>query len=113
MIPENETLKKVDFTARKLSKEYDCCTFIACNFENIQLANITFIECKFINCNLSNSKLNYTAFKGVLFEKCKLLGVNFNDCNPFLLKFTFIDCDLTLASFYQPPLFFKTVISRT
>lgn len=32
MIQENETYKKVDFTNTKLAKEYDCCTFIDCNF---------------------------------------------------------------------------------
>ena len=101
MTQENETYKQVDFTKKQLSKEYDSCIFIGCTFENTKFSNITFIECEFINCNLSNIKINASAFKVVRFEKCKLLGVNFSDSNPFLIHFNFIDCDLTLASFYQ------------
>ena len=70
---------KTDFSKKTLDKEYDCSIFKDCNFENVQLSNITFIECEFINCNLSNTKINNTAFKDVIFKKCKLLGINFND----------------------------------
>lgn len=101
MIEENQTYNKIDFTNKPLVQEYDCCTFTACNFENIKWNNITFIECVFINCNLSNVKINAASLKDVNFSNCKQLGVNFNDCNPFLLHFSFTDCDLTLASFYQ------------
>lgn len=101
MIEENKTFNKVDFTSQRLTSEYDCCTFTDCNFENTQLTNITFMECEFKNCNLSNVKINVSSFKEVNFINCKLLGVNFNDSNPFLLNFSFTDCDLTLASFYQ------------
>jgi uncharacterized protein YjbI with pentapeptide repeats len=101
MIQENETFTKVNFTASKLLKQYDCCIFIDCNFENVPLLTITFIECEFINCNLSNAKMSSTAFKTVAFDRCKLLGISFSDCNPFLLKFSFKACDLTLSSFYQ------------
>jgi len=101
VISENETYQKINFTNKQLASEYDGCTFVACNFENLKLGSITFLECEFINCNLSNVQLNYTAFKDVVFENCKLLGINFNDCNPFLLQLKFTNSDLTLSSFYQ------------
>lgn len=101
MLKENETYQKVNFSKTALATEYDGCNFIDCNFENMKLGNITFMECEFINCNLSNVKLNYTAFKDVQFNNCKILGVNFTDSNPFLLELKFTDSDLTLCSFYQ------------
>ncbi|MFV0304360.1 MAG: pentapeptide repeat-containing protein, partial [Moheibacter sp.] len=35
------------------------------------------------------------------FSNCKLLGLNFNDCNEFSLSFTFTDCQLNHASFFK------------
>lgn len=32
---------------------------------------------------------------------CKITGVHFHDCDPFLLKVQFEDCILQLASFYR------------
>ncbi len=45
--------------------------------------------------------MNNTALKDVKFSNCKLLGLNFNDCNEFLLSIGFEDCQLNLASFYK------------
>jgi len=45
--------------------------------------------------------LTQTSFKEVVFKNCKLLGLHFDHCNPFLLSFTFEDCQLNLASFYR------------
>lgn len=101
MLKENETYQKIDFSNTQLATEYDGCTFLDCNFENLKLGNITFMECEFVNCNLSNVKLNHTAFKDVQFNNCKLLGINFNDSNPFLLELKSTNSDLTLCSFYQ------------
>ena len=89
MITESQHYNKIDFTDEQLAEQYDGCTFTDCNFENIKLSNVTFIECEFENCNLSNAKINVASFKDVTFNGCKLMGVNFNDCNPFLLDFTF------------------------
>lgn len=45
--------------------------------------------------------LTQTSFKEVVFKNCKLLGLHFDHCNPFLLSFSFEDCQLNLASFYR------------
>jgi fluoroquinolone resistance protein len=39
--------------------------------------------------------------KQVRFVDCKLLGVNFGECNPFLFSVSFNDCFLHLATFYK------------
>ncbi len=77
------------------------------------LSDFSFDECVFIECDFSNSKILNTALKNVEFENCKLMGLQFDVCNPFLLGFRFIDCQLNLASFYQLKIkgtFFKACI---
>ena len=47
------------------------------------------------------SAIKNTGLKDVDFEACKLLGLNFGACNPFLLEMKFADCDISFASFYK------------
>lgn len=99
---DNEEFLKIDFSKTKIKKgEYDHCTFVNCNFEAIHASNIQFVECEFLECNFSNTIVNNTAFKDVAFINCKLLGVKFNECDPFLLQFSFKDCQLNFSSFYK------------
>ena len=99
---EDKTFKKIDFTKSSLEKaEYNYCKFIDCNFENLKLSDFKFIECEFTNCNLSNVKTANTAFQEIVFDNCKILGVHFEDCNKFLLSFSFKKCQLNLSSFYS------------
>lgn len=99
---DSETYSKIDFTKTKINKgEYDNCTFVNCNFVGIHASNIQFVECEFIDCNFSNTIVKSTAFKEVNFINCKLMGVKFNECDPFLLQFRFKDCQLNFSSFYQ------------
>ena len=65
------------------------------------LSNNQFIECLFVECNFSLSRIKNTGLKGVHFEKCKLVGLNFSEVDPFLLNLKFTDCHLNLASFYK------------
>ncbi len=65
------------------------------------MSDVVFVECNFEGCDLSNAKLKGTAFKTVRFRECKLLGLHFDDCNPFLLALSFEDCVLNFAVFYQ------------
>ena len=99
---DSEEYSKIDFSKTKIKKgEYDNCTFIKCNFEGIHASNIQFVECEFIECNFSNAIVKDTAFKDVNFINCKMIGVKFNECDPFLLQFTFSYCQLNFSSFYQ------------
>jgi fluoroquinolone resistance protein len=99
---ENQTFEKIDFTSNTINvDEYDACIFQSCNFENQNLDNFTFIDCEFIDCNLSLIKATNTAFKTVKFSNCKLLGVDFSQCNTFLLNMNFESCVMNLTSFYQ------------
>lgn len=94
--------EKQNFSNERLpARVYDNCTFRDCVFKNVDLSNIEFLECTFDRCDFSMASVKYTIFNTVAFTHCKLLGVHFSDCTPFLLSFTFTDCILNLASFYQ------------
>ncbi len=93
--------------------DYENCTFKNCIFSRTNLSDFSFDDCHFENCDFSNAKITNTAFKNVEFENCKLVGLQFDQCNPFLLGFRFIGCQLNLSSFYQLKIkgtFFKNCI---
>ncbi|WP_047246606.1 pentapeptide repeat-containing protein [Maribacter thermophilus] len=80
---------------------YENCTFEGCDFSNGYLDSQNFMECTFIDCNLSNANLTNTTFNEVDFKHCKMMGLKFEDCNDFLMNFSFVDCILNLTSFYE------------
>jgi fluoroquinolone resistance protein len=98
----NKSFIKEQFAQKKLPLgEYEGCTFLDCDFTDADISGLTFIDCSFEDSNLSMTKIQNSAFKTVRFINCKLLGLNFNECNPFLLSLSFDHCPLNLASFYK------------
>lgn len=81
--------------------EYVNCTFINCNFANVNLSHFIFDRCRFDTCNLSSVPINQTALREISFVSCKMLGVHFDSCNPFLFAVNFDNCMLNLSSFYK------------
>lgn len=99
---KHQTYNGNDFTQSIFEKgEYEDCIFINYNFSNVDLSGVIFANCIFKTCNLSSAKLNKTAIRDAQFIDCKLLGLHFNDCNPFLFSAKFENCNLILASFYK------------
>jgi len=94
--------KDQDFTKKHLAiAEYENCTFKNCNFSKSELSKISFEDCNFESCDFSNAEIQQTAFRECLFEVCKMIGLRFEDINPFLFAGTFDGCDLSYASFYK------------
>lgn len=94
--------EKIDFSITKFDvAEYQNCIFKLCNFSNSNLSYSVFINCEFVDCNLSMVKLNQTAMRQIRFRNSKMLGIQFQDTNPFLLALDFEDCVLNLSSFYK------------
>ena len=101
-LTNNQNFKSQNYTLDRLPKaEYSDCKFTKCNFENSDLSNNSFLDCEFVDCNLSNINVSHTTFNDVSFNDCKLVGVLFQNCNAFLLAFSFKNCSLNLSSFYQ------------
>ncbi len=99
---EEKSFEKINFHEYPLTKgAYVNCIFKHCDFSNTDLSEFSFTECAFISCNLSLANLTKTAFRDIKFIACKMLGLRFENCNDFGLSFSFEDCQLNYASFYQ------------
>lgn len=99
---ENRNYQDVDFRKEKLAVgEYEICQFKNCIFSELDLAGNSFTECEFINCDFSNAIGKNIIMREVIFKNCKLLGFRFDQCDPFLLSFSFEDCFLNFTSFYK------------
>lgn len=84
--------------------EYENCVFKGSSFNKADLSNFTFVDCEFIACDLSSIRSKKTSFRDVYFRDCKLMGIHFEDCNPYGLKCTFESCNLDYSIFYQCPM---------
>lgn len=96
------TFQGKDFTIDSLEKgDYENCQFIDCNFAEVRLSYLNFIDCKFESCDFSNAKFTETGLRNVNFLKCKLIGIRFDGCNDFLFAASFKDSRLDYSSFHQ------------
>ena len=101
-LTEDQVFDRKDFSDEALPKgDYELCRFEQCMFGNADLSDYRFIECTFTDCDLSGVILKGTALQDVTFQKCKLMGVHFEDAKPFLLQLSFSDCILDLSSFFR------------
>lgn len=98
----DQTFKDLDHSEKNMTKaEYECCVFINCDFSTTKIFELRFRETEFIDCNFSNAKLSQTSFQDVFFQNCKMLGLKFDECNPFNFSAAFENCLLNYSSFYQ------------
>lgn len=96
----HQTFEKVLYIDRKINnREFDGCIFKNCDFSNSDLSYNIFIDCEFYDCNLGMTKLSATSLKNVIFKDCKLLGIQFNECDDFLFNVGFEECILDYSSF--------------
>lgn len=49
------------------------------NLTDANLKSAVFIDCKFSNCNIANVSLLNVVLRGVLFENCNLMGINWSE----------------------------------
>lgn len=97
---EQRSEKGINFQQTPLPLgEYEDCQFIQCNLEGLDLSGYRFTNCLFKDCNLSLVQVHQTAFRSACFDACKILGVHFEDANPFGLEFQFLNCQLDNSSF--------------
>jgi uncharacterized protein YjbI with pentapeptide repeats len=97
-----EVFEDIDFTADGfLAGEYEECIFTRCQLATVDLSNSKFLDCTFEDCDLGMATLNNVAFQEVRFIQSRLLGLHFEDCNPFLFSVAFHHCQLDLSCFYQ------------
>ena len=98
----SETFSNIETSKQVLSKKtYEQCRFVSCNFMESDLSGSEYIGCTFESCNLALVKLVNTGFKTVIFDNCKLIGVDFNPCSDFLFNVRFNRCMLDYTSFIR------------
>lgn len=97
---EEETFEHVNFTKKHIKAgEYENCTFLDCDFSNSDISGLNFIDCEFKGCNLSMVLMHDTIFNNVIFTDCKMLGLQFENCNDLLLTISFFNCTLNHSLF--------------
>lgn len=91
-----------DFTSADLTgTTFASCTFAACDFSNLRLTSTRFEDCRFVDTNFSNTVVDHTRFDGVVFESCKLVGLNFGSSDPLSFHLSLARCLLRYVNFSQ------------
>jgi len=112
----HQTFEKENHAGNRLTdREFDGCTFINCDFSNCDFSGTIFIDCAFIDCNIGLIMVNKSGFKSVTFKTCKVLGIQFNQCDDFLFDVSFEDCILDYCSFSNkkmPKTIFKNCVMK-
>ncbi len=78
---------------------FEACSFARCDFEQAQFENVSFIDCRFVDSDLSLSDPDQVVFNGVVFERCRLRGVDWTRINAALLTWEFHECVLDYGNF--------------
>ncbi|MBX3708060.1 MAG: pentapeptide repeat-containing protein [Pseudomonadales bacterium] len=83
---------------------FEDCAFRNCRFDEATFERCRFAECTFVECNLSLMRVPGTRFSDVVFEDCKLVGVDWTraDWPRIALRapLAFRSCILTDTSFH-------------
>ena len=78
---------------------FEQVTFSEQDFTSHDFSGHVYRNCTFQQCNLTNVILKQTRFQEVFFKGCKILGLLFSECNPFLLGMKFEDCHISTSVF--------------
>jgi fluoroquinolone resistance protein len=98
----DEVFEKIDYSDTGLSGgEFESCTFSNCDFSNSDLSASLFTDCQLIDCNLSMATVDHTGLRNVAFVNCKVVGVDFSGCLPFLFAVSFEKCCLDYSHFIK------------
>ncbi|MBK8346737.1 MAG: pentapeptide repeat-containing protein [Saprospiraceae bacterium] len=98
---KDHTFHQADCLNKPLEKaEYEYCQFLNIDMGSADLSGFSFTDCTFVGCNLSMSRISKTSFKSIKWKGCKIMGLKWDECNPFLFSVSFEDCMLDLSIFY-------------
>ena len=91
----DKRFEKAVYTGTALTgEEFEGCTFLGCNLTECDLSGCLFADCRLTDCNWSMARLANTNLRNVAFVNCKLVGVDFGGCLPFLFSVSFENCCL-------------------
>ncbi|MBZ9632462.1 pentapeptide repeat-containing protein [Salegentibacter sp. LM13S] len=97
---EEQDFNNINFLDHSFANSYESCQFKNCNFSAGNLKCVLFIDCEFNECDLGNVNFDHTSFQNCNFKSCKMIGLHFNNCEPFAFSISLNDCILNHSSFY-------------
>lgn len=98
---ESKEFENIDYTEKSLrDREFYKCKFIGCNFTQSDLRGNSFEECAFEECNFSMTEVAGAGFRDITFTGCKILGIDFSQCNRFMFTFHFDNCIMDYCTFF-------------
>jgi len=118
IVNEDKVFEGLDHAEKTTTgREFQSCTFKKCDFSNSNFAGNKFVDCVFDGCNLSMMRLQNSFLNNVEFYNCKILGVNFSECQNLLFSVRFENCILDYASFMSKKMlntkFIKSSLKET
>jgi fluoroquinolone resistance protein len=97
---QDKTFSGLLWSGRQMKDEiYENCTFENCDFSDGLFSFCKFVDCRFNNCNMSMLQFTGSLMNNISFENCKLLGINFSDCNDSVFTVKFRGCLVDYCSF--------------
>jgi len=78
---------------------FEGCELVGCTLANATLRDCRFTDCRFLGCDLTMAKVPETSFREVVFERCKLMGVDFAEAHGLTFDARFEECVLRYAGF--------------
>ncbi len=113
LVHEDKTFTKIVYAGKEVkNREFERCIFKDCDLSESNFSQSRFTDCTFITCNLSMIKLNHTTLNNIVFKECKLLGINFHECEDFLFEVRFENGALDYSSFTKKKMT-KTIFKGT
>jgi uncharacterized protein YjbI with pentapeptide repeats len=99
---EETSFEKVDFSGNKFeTATYENSEFKQCDFSNANFSGAKFIDCRFIDCNLGLVKTDSTSMNNIRFLGCKLIGIQWDRCNPIGFAIMADACVFDHSTFYK------------
>ncbi|MFT5469359.1 MAG: fluoroquinolone resistance protein [Verrucomicrobiales bacterium] len=78
---------------------FEACTFTRCHFERARFENVSFVDCRCVDSEFSMAELTETVFNGVVFDRCRMRGIDWTRINAGLLSIEFHECVLDFGNF--------------
>jgi len=79
--------------------EFESCAFERCDFAKGGLIGCALVDCRFSDSELTMINFAGSTLNGVVFERCRLRGVDWTGLSDSLLSVEFHECILDFGNF--------------
>jgi fluoroquinolone resistance protein len=94
------SFKDLDYSESEvIGKSFTSCKFLKCNFFKTEFKECVFNNCTFEKCDMSVIKITATQIKDLVFEKCKVVGVDWTEKYRYKVQLEFYESLLNYSNF--------------